>query len=168
MVRAEGQEVAKGQEIADIETSKIANAFESPVTGTMRRRVAGEGETLPVGGLLAVVLNDAGIGLDDVEAVTALLDAVMMSGHVELKAGQAVSAIAYGPGLARVDLANGETGERSGQIVIERQQNGHVLLKIEKHHSVSIQLPPSLARRMAELLADEAGPKKPVLTVVSD
>ena len=30
---AEGQEVTKGQEIADIETSKIANAFESPVAG---------------------------------------------------------------------------------------------------------------------------------------
>ena len=44
---------AKGQEIADIETSKIANAFESPVAGTLRRRLVGEGETLPVGALLA-------------------------------------------------------------------------------------------------------------------
>ena len=47
----------KGQEIADIETSKIANAFESPVTGPLRRRLVGEGETVPVGALLAVVAD---------------------------------------------------------------------------------------------------------------
>ncbi|MDX6748648.1 acetoin dehydrogenase dihydrolipoyllysine-residue acetyltransferase subunit [Geminicoccaceae bacterium 1502E] len=51
----EGEEIEKGEEIADIETSKIANAFESPVEGLLRRLVAGEGETLPVGALLAVV-----------------------------------------------------------------------------------------------------------------
>ena len=34
---APGQEVSKGQEICDIETSKIANVFESPVTGSLRR-----------------------------------------------------------------------------------------------------------------------------------
>jgi pyruvate dehydrogenase E2 component (dihydrolipoamide acetyltransferase) len=51
----EGAEIAQGQEILDIETTKIANAFESPVTGTLRRRVAAEGETLPVGALLGVV-----------------------------------------------------------------------------------------------------------------
>ena len=56
---AEGQEVAKGQEIADIETSKIANAFESPVAGPLRRRLVGEGETVPVGALLAVVADTA-------------------------------------------------------------------------------------------------------------
>jgi pyruvate dehydrogenase E2 component (dihydrolipoamide acetyltransferase) len=50
-----GQAVSKGQEIADIETTKIANAFESPATGTVRRLVAPEGQTLPVGALLAVV-----------------------------------------------------------------------------------------------------------------
>ena len=47
------QEITKGQEIADIETSKIANAFESPVAGPLRRRLVGEGETVPVGALLA-------------------------------------------------------------------------------------------------------------------
>ena len=62
---AEGQEVTKGQEIADIETSKIANAFESPVSGPLRRRLVGEGETVAVGALLAVVagpsIGDAAI-----------------------------------------------------------------------------------------------------------
>jgi pyruvate dehydrogenase E2 component (dihydrolipoamide acetyltransferase) len=53
----EGQPIAKGQEIADIETTKIANVFESPVGGVLRRRVAPEGETLPVGALIGVVAD---------------------------------------------------------------------------------------------------------------
>jgi pyruvate dehydrogenase E2 component (dihydrolipoamide acetyltransferase) len=64
---AEGQEIAKGQEIADIETSKIANAFESPVAGPLRRRLVGEGETVPVGALLAVVAG-ASVADDAIEA----------------------------------------------------------------------------------------------------
>ncbi len=55
----EGDRIEKGQEIADIETSKIANAFESPVGGLVRRLVAREGEVLPVGALLAVVADEA-------------------------------------------------------------------------------------------------------------
>lgn len=55
----EGDRIAKGQELADIETSKIANVFESPVSGRLRRLVAREGEVLPVGALLAVVADDA-------------------------------------------------------------------------------------------------------------
>ena len=55
----EGAEIALGQEIMDIETTKIANAFESPVAGVLRRRVVDEGETLPVGALLGVVADSA-------------------------------------------------------------------------------------------------------------
>jgi len=51
----EGAELKAGDEILDIETSKIANVFESPVAGPLRRIVVGEGETVPVGALLGVV-----------------------------------------------------------------------------------------------------------------
>ena len=54
---AEGAEIATGDEILEIETSKITNVFESPVAGLLRRKVAGEGETLPVGALLGVVAD---------------------------------------------------------------------------------------------------------------
>ena len=57
MARRRRRRSPKGQEIADIETSKIANAFESPVAGPLRRRLVGEGETVPVGALLAVVAD---------------------------------------------------------------------------------------------------------------
>jgi pyruvate dehydrogenase E2 component (dihydrolipoamide acetyltransferase) len=51
----EGSSISPGDEIMDIETSKIANVFESPVKGVLRRKVVGEGETVPVGALLGVV-----------------------------------------------------------------------------------------------------------------
>ena len=51
----EGAAVAKGDEIVEIETTKITNVFESPAAGVLRRRIADQGETVPVGALLAVV-----------------------------------------------------------------------------------------------------------------
>jgi pyruvate dehydrogenase E2 component (dihydrolipoamide acetyltransferase) len=62
----EGSEVAVGQEIMDIETTKIANVFESPVAGVLRRKVVQEGETVPVGALLGVV-SDSDVADADVE-----------------------------------------------------------------------------------------------------
>jgi pyruvate dehydrogenase E2 component (dihydrolipoamide acetyltransferase) len=53
----EGAPIASGQEIMDIETTKIANVFESPVAGVLRRKVVGEGDTVPVGALLGVVAD---------------------------------------------------------------------------------------------------------------
>ena len=55
----EGQTIAQGQEIMDIETTKIANAFESPVAGVLRRKVVGDGDVVPVGALLGVVADPA-------------------------------------------------------------------------------------------------------------
>jgi pyruvate dehydrogenase E2 component (dihydrolipoamide acetyltransferase) len=55
----QGAEIKAGDEILDIETSKIANVFESPVAGPLRRVVVGEGETVPVGALLGVVADSS-------------------------------------------------------------------------------------------------------------
>ena len=51
----EGSTISAGDEICEIETSKLANMFESPTSGLLRRRVAVEDEVLPVGALIAVV-----------------------------------------------------------------------------------------------------------------
>ncbi len=51
----EGATISAGEEIAEIETSKIANVLESQVTGTLRRQVAAEGDLKPVGALIGVV-----------------------------------------------------------------------------------------------------------------
>jgi pyruvate dehydrogenase E2 component (dihydrolipoamide acetyltransferase) len=55
----EGAPVKAGQEIADIETTKIANVFESPVDGILRKKIVQEGDVVPVGALLAVVADNA-------------------------------------------------------------------------------------------------------------
>ena len=65
-----GAEIAKGQEIAEIETSKLANVFESPTSGTVRRLVAQEGAVLPVGALLAV-LAPSSVSDADIDAFVA-------------------------------------------------------------------------------------------------
>lgn len=49
-----GDQIKPGMEICDIETSKIANAMESTVAGTLRRQVVGEGTTLPVAALMGI------------------------------------------------------------------------------------------------------------------
>ena len=55
----EGARLEKGQEIADIETTKITNIFECPTDGLLRRIVTTDGETVPVGFLLAVCAEDS-------------------------------------------------------------------------------------------------------------
>ncbi len=51
---APGQRVSQGDQLLDIETDKIVNSVESPATGTLRRIVAGPGETRAVGELIGV------------------------------------------------------------------------------------------------------------------
>ena len=66
----EGADLQTGVEIADIETEKIANVYECPTTGILRRRVASEGETVPVGGLFGIIAPPA-VSDSDIEAFVA-------------------------------------------------------------------------------------------------
>lgn len=52
-----GEEVAVGQEILEIETSKITNVLEATGSGILRRRVVEAGDTAPVGALLGVLAS---------------------------------------------------------------------------------------------------------------
>ena len=56
---APGDPVAAGEEIVEIETSKVASPHESPAAGRLRRIVVADGETVPVGALLAVLAPEA-------------------------------------------------------------------------------------------------------------
>src|SRR5260221_7218173 len=57
--KAEGDAIAEGDDLVDIETSKITNVCESPAAGVLRRIVAQPGETLPVGALIGVLAEPA-------------------------------------------------------------------------------------------------------------
>ena len=54
-LKHQGQSFAEGEELLEIETTKITNVFDAPMGGILRRIVAPAGATLPVGSLLAVV-----------------------------------------------------------------------------------------------------------------
>lgn len=51
----EGGAIEAGQELLEIETTKITNVFEAQAAGTLRRQVVAEGETVPVGALLGLI-----------------------------------------------------------------------------------------------------------------
>lgn len=51
----EGSEVSTSDEIVEIETTKITNVYESPVSGFVRRITVPEGQTVPITTLIAVV-----------------------------------------------------------------------------------------------------------------
>ncbi len=51
----EGTKISSGDEVIEVESEKINNAVESPASGVLRRRVAEEGDVVPVGGILGVI-----------------------------------------------------------------------------------------------------------------
>lgn len=53
---AEGAEVKTGQPILEIETDKATTEVEAPGNGTLARIVRREGETVPINGVMAVIL----------------------------------------------------------------------------------------------------------------
>lgn len=54
----EGDTIVRGQEILEIETTKITNVVESAASGTLRRIVLAQGTTAPVGALAGVISDD--------------------------------------------------------------------------------------------------------------
>ena len=71
---AEGDEVAEGEELFEVETEKIDGAVESPAAGVLRRRVAEVGAVVPVGGLVGV-LADPSVPDADIDAFVAAFQA---------------------------------------------------------------------------------------------
>mgnify|MGYP001304948702 CR=1 FL=1 len=63
----EGDEISAGEEIVEIETSKITNVYEAGAGGPLRRITLPEGETAPVGAMLGVVA-DADVPDADLDA----------------------------------------------------------------------------------------------------
>ncbi len=58
-LKADGEHVGRGEELVEIETDKAAMVYESDQDGTLQR-VAAEGDTLPVGQVIARVGDTAG------------------------------------------------------------------------------------------------------------
>ncbi|CAM2173258.1 Dihydrolipoyllysine-residue acetyltransferase component of acetoin cleaving system [Paraburkholderia sacchari] len=79
-----GDKVAKGEELLDVESDKIASGVECAFDGVLRRQIAQEGDTLPVGALLGVVA-----GVEDPDAEIDAAVAEFQRDFVPAKAGDA-------------------------------------------------------------------------------
>jgi len=114
----EGATVAEGDEVLDVESTKIANVIEAKRAGVLRRRTADVGVTLPVGGLLGVIAGaDVSDGeIDDfvsgfvVEAAAGDEDAGPAAQTVEID-GRAVRYVVHGEGGEPVLLVHGFGGD---------------------------------------------------------
>src|SRR3954468_23786387 len=69
-LKGEGDSFRAGEELLEIETTKITNVFEAGEAGILRRIVAASGATLPVGALLAVAAPE-GVSDAEIEAFVA-------------------------------------------------------------------------------------------------
>jgi pyruvate dehydrogenase E2 component (dihydrolipoamide acetyltransferase) len=86
-VVTEGDEVSVGDELADIETDKIAGTLEAAQAGTVRRIVARVGEDVPVSGTIALIAP-AEVSDDALDAAVAQARAVIEAGVPDEAAGE--------------------------------------------------------------------------------
>ncbi len=109
--KAEGAQVAEGEDLVDIETSKITNVCESPAAGVLRRIIAKAGETLPVGALLAVVA-EPGVADGEVDAFIADFQARFVPAEVDAEGGGplALSMVEAGGRTIQVGRAGADDG----------------------------------------------------------
>jgi pyruvate dehydrogenase E2 component (dihydrolipoamide acetyltransferase) len=108
-LKRQGDDYRAGEELLEIETSKITNVFEASEPGRLRRIVAAEGATLPIGGLLAVA---APADVPDSE-IDAFVAGFVAPEPAEAEAGQETGAVphdieAAGKRLRVLDLGGGE------------------------------------------------------------
>ena len=89
----EGDSFTKGQEICEIETTKIVNVLEAPFDGTLRKIIAKDGDTLPVGGLIAVCA-ESGVSDAEIEQFVQSLGGATISATPVAQAETAVAATA--------------------------------------------------------------------------
>ncbi len=100
-LKREGEAVAEGDELFEVETSKITNVGESPASGTLRRIVAAGGETLPIGGLMGVLAEPT---VSDAE-----LDAFVSEFQARFETEGPGEAAADALALEQVDIGGGRS-----------------------------------------------------------
>ena len=82
--KSEGDAIAKGDEVFEMESDKIVNVWDSPVDGILRRVLVPAGDAHPVGALLGVIA-DASVADSDIDAFIA----AHSSAPVEVEAASA-------------------------------------------------------------------------------
>jgi pyruvate dehydrogenase E2 component (dihydrolipoamide acetyltransferase) len=126
---AEGDDVSPGDELADIETDKIAGTLEAAGAGTVRRIIARVGEDVPVSGTIALIAP-ADVSEDDLDAAAAEARAVIDAGVPDDAAdgpavetadigGRTISYVGTGQDGDVVLLVHGYGGDRNSWLFLQ-------------------------------------------------
>ena len=105
--KSEGDAIAKGDEVFEMESDKIVNVWDSPVDGVLRRVLVSEGDAHPVGALLGVIA-DASVADNDIDA--------FIAAHSSAPAESEAAPAAGGP-AARKTVQTGDAYTRSSPSV---------------------------------------------------
>ncbi len=129
---AEGDTLAKGDDVLDIDTDKIAGTLESPVAGPVRRLVVSVGDELPIGAVLAVVAPQE-VPDADVDAVVEAARAAAESGALDVPdepvpqlvevGGRQISYLTMGPDEPSGDpvvLVHGFGGDKNSWLFVQQ------------------------------------------------
>lgn len=103
----EGAELQDGDEVVEVESEKINNAVESPRAGVLRRRVANEGDVLPVGGLLGVIA-DASVPDEEIDAFVEEFQATFVPEEEEAAGAEPETVEVGGRKVQYLKLGEGE------------------------------------------------------------
>jgi pyruvate dehydrogenase E2 component (dihydrolipoamide acetyltransferase) len=127
---AEGDDVSVGDELADIETEKIAGTLEAADAGTLRRIIARVGEDVPVSSTIAL-LAPPGVSDGDLDAAAAEARTVIDAGvpgdadsgpAVETAdvGGRRISYVGTGQDGDVVLLVHGYGGDRNSWLFVQQ------------------------------------------------
>jgi len=89
---SEGDEIEKGQDVAEIDTDKIVAVLESTCSGVVRALVVEVNIAVPVGGTIAVVAP-ADVPQEEIDAVVAEAKEQLVSGAIEDVSGPEVAEV---------------------------------------------------------------------------
>lgn len=103
----EGAELQNGDEVVEVESEKINNAVEAPKAGVLRRRVAKEGDVLPVGGLLGVIA-DASVPDEEIDAFVEEFQATFVPEEEEAGGAEPETVEVGGRKIQYLKLGEGE------------------------------------------------------------
>lgn len=103
----EGTKLNNGDEVVEVESEKINNAVETPAPGVLRRRVAKEGDVLPVGGMLGVIA-DASVSDEEIDAYVEEFQAKFVPSEEEAGGPEPETVEIGGKNIQYLKLGEGE------------------------------------------------------------
>ncbi len=128
-MKSPGDTVTKGEPLVEIETDKVTVEIEAPASGTLYDVTAAEGEVVPVGHTIALIVGSGEAGADvparTVESVRGIGDAAAAAAPAAaIKASPLARKLAeqHGVDLAHVQTSSGRIEKADILAHIDRQQ----------------------------------------------